>query len=155
MAGRGDGEHTVATNRKARHDYELIERVEAGIQLTGDEVKSLREGRASLVDCFGRIRDGEMWLEGMHVPAYEQGDKRTHQPMRPRKLLLHKREIERFDAELRERGYTLVPLRVYFTHGIAKVEMALARGKRRYEKRQSIAKREAQREIEQAAGRRR
>jgi SsrA-binding protein len=155
MARRVEGEHTVATNRKARHDYELIERVEAGIQLSGDEVKSLREGRASLVDCFGRIRDGEMWLEGMHVPPYEQGDKRTHQPMRPRKLLLHKREIERFDAELRERGYTLVPLRVYFTHGIAKVEIALARGKRRYEKRQSIAKREAQREIEQAAGRRR
>ncbi|HSL11670.1 MAG TPA: SsrA-binding protein SmpB [Actinomycetota bacterium] len=155
MASRGDGEHTVATNRKARHDYELIERVEAGIELTGDEVKSLREGRASLVDCFGRIRGGELWLEGMHVPAYEQGDKRTHQPMRPRKLLMHKREIERFDAELRERGLTLVPLRVYFTHGIAKVEIALARGKRRYEKRQSIAKREAQREMEQAAGRRR
>jgi SsrA-binding protein len=155
MPGRGEDERTVATNRKARHDYELIEHVEAGIMLTGDEVKSLREGRASLVDCFGRIRDGELWLEGMHVPAYEQGDKRTHQPMRPRKLLLHKHEIEHLDGELRERGYTLVPLRVYFTHGIAKVEMALARGKRRYEKRQAIAKREAQREIEREAGRRR
>lgn len=155
MPGRGEAEHTVSTNRKARHDYELVERVEAGIILTGDEVKSLREGRASLVDCFGRIRDGELWLEGMHVPPYEQGDKRAHQPTRPRKLLLHRREIEHFDAELRERGYTLVPLRVYFTHGMAKVELALARGKRRYEKRQAIAKREAQREIEQAAGRRR
>ena len=155
MAGRGEAEHTVATNRKARHDYELLERVEAGIQLTGDEVKSLRQGRASLVDCFGRIRDGELWLEGMHVPPYEQGDKRTYQPLRPRKLLLHRHEIEHFDAEIRERGFTLVPLRVYFSHGIAKVELALARGKRRYEKRQAIAKREAQREIEQAAGRRR
>lgn len=155
MPGRAESEHTVATNRKARHDYELVERVEAGIILTGDEVKSLREGRASLVDCFGRIRDGELWLEGMHVPPYEQGDKRAHQPTRPRKLLLHRREIEHFAAELRERGYTLVPLRVYFTHGMAKVELALARGKRRYEKRQAIAKREAQREIEQAAGRRR
>jgi SsrA-binding protein len=155
MPRRGEGEQTVATNRKARHDYELVERLEAGIQLTGDEVKSLREGRASLVDCFGRIRDGEVWLEGMHVPPYEQGDRRAHQPTRPRKLLLHRGEIERLDAELRERGYTLVPLRVYFAHGIAKVEIALARGKRRYEKRQAIAKREAQREIEQAAGRRR
>ena len=152
---RPEGERTVATNRKARHDYELLEQVEAGIMLTGDEVKSLREGRASLVDCYARIRDGEAWLEGMHVPAYEQGDKRTHQPMRPRKLLLHKGEIAHLDAELRERGLTHVPLRVYFTHGIAKVELALARGKRRYEKRQAIAKREAQREIEQAAGRRR
>ena len=154
-AGRGDGEHTVATNRKARHDYELIERIEAGVMLTGDEVKSPPPRRASLVDCFARVRGGELWLEGMHVPAYEQGDKRTHQPMRPRKLLVHRREIDRLDAELRERGLTLVPLRVYFTHGIAKVEIALARGKRRYEKRQAIAKREAQREIERAAGRRR
>jgi SsrA-binding protein len=150
-----EGEHTVASNRKARHDYELIERVEAGIKLTGDEVKSLRLGRASLVDCFARIRDGELWLEGMHVPAYEQGNTKTHQPLRPRKLLLHRHQIEHLDALVSERGYVLVPLRVYFTHGIAKVELAVGRGKRRYEKRQAIAKREAQREIERAAGRRR
>jgi SsrA-binding protein len=150
-----EGEHTVASNRKARHDYELIERVEAGIKLTGDEVKSLRLGRASLVDCFARIRDGELWLEGMHVPAYEQGNTKTHQPLRPRKLLLHRHQIERLEALVNERGYVLVPLRVYFTHGIAKVELAVGRGKRRYEKRQAIAKREAQREIERAAGRRR
>jgi SsrA-binding protein len=156
MRARSDeGERTVASNRKARHDYEIVERIEAGIRLTGDEVKSLRAGRASLVESYARVRDGEVWLEGMHVPAYEQGDKRTHQPLRPRKLLLHRHEIERLAAEVAERGLTLVPLRVYFTHGIAKVELGVGRGKRRHEKRQAIAKREAQREIERATGRRR
>ncbi len=156
MAGRREeGEKTVASNRKARHDYEIVERLECGIALTGDEVKSLRAGRASLVDCFARVRDGEVWLEGMHVPPYEQGDKRTHLPMRPRKLLLHRREIAHVASETREKGHVLVPLRVYFTHGVAKVELGVGRGKRRYEKRQSIAKRDAQREMERAAGRRR
>jgi SsrA-binding protein len=156
MAARKDeGEKNVATNRRARHDYELLERVECGMVLTGDEVKSLRAGRASLTDCFARVRSGEMWLEGMHIPPYEQGDKRTHQPMRPRKLLLHRREIAHLDANVNEKGLSLVPLRVYFSHGIAKVELALAKGKRRYEKRHAIAKREAQREIERATGRRR
>jgi len=155
MSRRDDGEKTVASNRRARHDYELIERYECGIQLTGDEVKSLRGGRASLTDSFGRVRDGELWLEGLHIPPYEQGDKRRHLPMRPRKLLLHRREIDEVGRAINEKGLSLVPLRVYFVHGMAKVEMALARGKRRYEKRQSIAKREAQREMERAAGRRR
>jgi SsrA-binding protein len=156
MAGPDrEGEQTVASNRKARHDYEIVERFECGIALTGDEVKSLRGGRGSLVDCFARVRDGEVWLEGMHIPAYEQGNTRTHQPVRPRKLLLHRREIEQLAAETNEKGHVLVPLRVYFTHGMAKVELAVARGKRKYEKRQSIAKREAQREMERAAGRRR
>jgi SsrA-binding protein len=156
MAGtREEGERTVATNRRARHDYDLLERFETGIRLTGDEVKSLRAGRASLVDSFGRIRDGEIWLEGMHVPPYEQGDKRTHVPLRPRKLLMHRREIERLDAAMQEKGLSLVPMRVYFTHGLAKVEVALARGRRKYEKRQAIAKREAEREMLRAAGRRR
>jgi SsrA-binding protein len=156
MAGRREeGEKTVASNRRARHDYDLLERFETGIRLTGDEVKSLRAGRASLVDCFARIRDGEVWLEGMHVPPYEQGDKRAHQPLRPRKLLMHRGEIERVDAAMQEKGLSLVPLRVYFTHGLAKVEVALARGRRRYEKRQAIAKREAEREMLRAAGRRR
>jgi SsrA-binding protein len=154
--GRADeGEKTVASNRRARHDYELLERFECGIRLTGDEVKSLRGGRASLADCYGRVRDGELWLEGMHIPPYEQGDKRTHQPLRRRKLLLHRREIDEIARAVNEKGSSLVPLRVYFVHGLAKVEIALARGKRRYEKRQSIAKREAQREMERAAGRRR
>jgi SsrA-binding protein len=156
LAGRREeGEQTVASNRKARHDYEIVERLECGIVLTGDEVKSLRAGRASLVDCFARVRDGEVWLEGMHVPPYEQGDKRTHLPTRPRKLLMHRGEIGHIAAETREKGHVLVPLRVYFTHGVAKVELGVGRGKRRYEKRQSIAKRDAQREMERAAGRRR
>jgi SsrA-binding protein len=155
MGRRDEGETTVASNRRARHDYELLERYECGIQLTGDEVKSLRGGRASLADCYGRVRDGEVWLEGMHIPPYEQGDTRRHVPVRPRKLLLHRRQIDDITREVNEKGLSLVPLRVYFVHGLAKVEVALARGKRRYEKRQSIAKREAQREMERAAGRRR
>ena len=155
MGRQDEGEKVVASNRRARHDYELLERFECGIQLTGDEVKSLRGGHASLVDCFGRVRGGEVWLEGLHIPAYEQGDKRTHLPLRPRKLLLHRREIEQIAREVNEKGLSLIPLRVFFTHGMAKVEVALARGKRKYEKRQSIAKREAQREMERAAGRRR
>ena len=157
MAGRqeAEGDKTVASNRRARHDYMLLEHVECGIRLTGDEVKSLKAGRASLTDCYARVRSGEMWLEGMHVPAYEQGDKRTHQPLRPRKLLLHRTQIAHLDAEVREKGLALVPLRVYVTHGMLKVEIALARGKRQHEKRHAIAKRDAQREMEQAQGRRR
>jgi SsrA-binding protein len=149
------GEQTVASNRKARHDYHIDERFECGIVLTGDEVKSLRGGRAALVDAFARVLDRELWLEGMHIPAYEQGDKRTHKPTRPRKLLVHRREIDRLLGLQKEQRVTLVPLRVYFTHGIAKVELGLGRGKRDYEKRQSIAKRESQREMERELGRRR
>jgi SsrA-binding protein len=156
MPGRRDeDERTVATNRRARYDFEILERFEAGIALTGSEVKSLRAGRVALTDCYARIREGEVWLEGMHVAPYEQGDTRTHQPLRPRKLLLHAGEIAKLQALTQERGFALVPLRAYFTHGIAKVELAVARGKRRHEKRQSIAKREAEREIERATGRRR
>jgi SsrA-binding protein len=150
-----DGEKTVATNRKARHDYAILERFEAGIALTGDEVKSLRGGRASLAEAFARIRDGEMWLEGMHVPPYEAGNTRTHLPVRPRKLLLHRRQIAELQAAQDRQRLTLVPLRVYFTHGLAKVELALARGKRTHEKRQAIAKREHEREIARELGRRR
>jgi SsrA-binding protein len=153
-AQRSD-DKTVATNRKARHDFAILETVECGIQLTGSEVKSLRLGQASLVDCYARLRDGEMWLEGMHIPPYEQGDKRTHEPMRPRKLLLHRRQIEALQRDSVEKGLALVPLRVYSSHGMAKVDLALARGKRQHEKRQSIAKRDAQREVERELGRRR
>ena len=156
MGGRqDDGEHTVASNRKARHDFDILQTYECGIQLTGDEVKSLRGGRASLVDCYARLSGGEIWLEGMHVPAYEQGDTRRHQPLRPRKLLLHRKQIEELAAETAEKGLALVPLRVYFTHGMCKVELALARGRRRHEKRQAIAKREAQREVDREMRRRR
>jgi SsrA-binding protein len=153
--GRDDGEKTVASNRRARHDYAILERYEAGIVLTGGEVKSLRGGRASLAEAFARVQGGEVWLEGMHVPPYEAGDKRTHVPVRPRKLLLHRHEIEELEAAQQQDRLTLVPLRVYFTHGIAKVELALGRGKRAHEKRQAIAKREHQREIERELGRRR
>jgi SsrA-binding protein len=155
MGRLDEGEKIVASNRRARHDYELIERFECGIQLTGDEVKSLRGGRASLVDSFGRVRRGEVWIEGLHIPPYEQGDTRTHLPLRPRKLLLRRREIAEITREVNEKGLSLVPLRIYFVHGLAKVELAIAKGKRKYEKRQSIAKREAEREMERAAGRRR
>jgi SsrA-binding protein len=153
--GRDDGEKTVASNRRARHDYAILERYEAGIVLTGGEVKSLRGGRASMAEAFARVRDGEVWLEGMHIPPYESGDKRTHVPVRPRKLLLHRQEIQELEAAQQQDRLTLVPLRVYFTHGMAKVELALGRGKRAHEKRQAIAKREHQREIERELGRRR
>jgi SsrA-binding protein len=156
MSGRKDEqERAVASNRKARHDYHILESLEAGIVLTGDEVKSLRGGRASLAEAFARVRDGEVWLEGMHVPPYEQGNVKAHQPLRPRKLLLHGREIVRLMGQQQEERLSLVPLRVYFTHGVAKVELAVARGKRQHEKRQAIAKREHEREIERELGRRR
>lgn len=155
MSPQAEGEKTVATNRRARHDYQILERFEAGLVLSGDEVKSLRAGRASLTESFARISGGEAWLEDMHVPPYEQGDKRRHLPLRPRKLLLHHREIAHLASEVKEKRLAIVPMRVYFAHGLAKVELGLGRGKREYEKRQSIAKREAEREIERAAGRRR
>lgn len=150
-----EGEKTVASNRRARHDYTILETFEAGIALTGDEVKSLRGGRASLAEAFARVRDGEAWLEGMHIPPYEAGDKRRHVPVRPRKLLLHRREISTIGGALQQERLALVPLRVYFTHGLAKVELALARGRRAYEKRQAIAKREHEREMRREVGRRR
>lgn len=149
------GEKVVASNRKARHDYQIIESIECGIMLTGDEVKSLRGGRASLTEAYARVRDGDVWLEGMHIPPYEQGDKRRHLPTRPRKLLLHKREIDKLVGQQQEQRLALVPLRAYFTHGMAKVEIGVGRGKREHEKRQSIAKREQEREIAQELGRRR
>lgn len=156
MPGRAaEGERIVATNRKARHDYAILERFEAGIQLTGDEVKSLRGGRASLAEAFARVRDGQVWLEGMHIPPYEPGNVRAHLPVRPRKLLLHRREIAGLQVAQEQQRLALVPLRVYFTHGLAKVELALARGKRLHEKRQAIAKREHEREIQRELGRRR
>ena len=157
MSARADlGQKTVVSNRHARHDYEILERFEAGIALSGAEVKSLRGGRGSLTESFARVRDGEVWLEGMHIPPYEQAmDKRAYDPIRARKLLLHRKQIERLIGKTAERGLALVPLRVYFAHGLAKVEIGLARGKRQYEKRQAIAEREHEREMQRAAGRRR
>jgi SsrA-binding protein len=150
-----DGQRTVSTNRRARRDYDVLERIEAGITLTGSEVKSLRGGKGSLTESYARVRDGEVWLENMHIPPYEQGIVRGYDPVRPRKLLLHRGEIARLIGKSAERGLSLVPLRIYFTHGLAKVELGLARGKREYEKRHSVAEREARREIERAMSRRR
>ncbi len=150
------GQKTVVSNRRALHDYEILERFETGIVLTGSEVKSLRGGRGSLAEAYARVRDGEVWLEGMHIPPYEQAmDKRSYEPVRPRKLLLHRGEIQRLVGKTAERGLALVPLRVYFSHGLAKLELGLARGRRQFEKRQAIAEREHRREIEREAGRRR
>ena len=150
------GQKTVVSNRRALHDYEILERFEAGIVLTGAEVKSLRGGHGSLSEAFGRARDGEVWVEGFHIPPYEQAmDKTRWDPIRTRKLLLRRKEIERLIGTITEKGLALVPLRVYFTHGMAKLELGLARGKRQYDKRHAIAEREHRREIERELGRRR
>jgi SsrA-binding protein len=146
---------TVASNRRALHDYEILDRFEAGIVLSGSEVKSLRGGRGSLSEAYGRVQGREVWLEGMHIPPYEQGEKRGYDPIRRRKLLLHRNEIERLIGKTQERGLTLVPLRVYFSHGLAKVEVGLGRGKRQFEKRQATLEREHRREMDRAARRRR
>ena len=148
------GRKLVAQNRKARHDYEVLDTYEAGLVLTGTEVKSLRAGRASLVDSFAQIKDGEAWLVGIHIPEYTQGTWTNHEPRRTRKLLLHREEIARLIGKTREGGLTLVPLSLYFRDGRAKVELALARGRRSYDKRQALAERDASREIARAVGRR-
>ena len=150
------GQKTVVSNRRAFHDYEILERFEAGIVLTGAEVKSLRGGHGSLREAFARVRNGEIWIEGFHIPPYEQAmDKTRWDPIRTRKLLLRRKEIERLIGTTTEKGLALVPLRVYFTHGMAKLELGLARGKRQYDKRHAIAEREHQREMERELGRRR
>jgi len=152
---RDAGQHAVATNRRAPHDYLIEERFEAGIVLTGSEVKSLRQGRASLAQSYARVEDGEVWIENLHIPRYEPGERRGYDPKRRRKLLLRRAEIERLIGKTAERGLTLIPIRVYFTHGLAKVEIGLGKGKRAYEKRQAIAEREHRREMDQAIHRRR
>lgn len=154
--GRGN-DRTVATNRRARHDYAIEETFEAGMVLTGPEVKSLRAGRVTLADSFARVSpDGSaVWIEGMHIPPYEMSDTRRYEPMRPRKLLLHREQIRRLVGKTAERGLTLVPLKIYFTRGMAKMELGLGRGKRQFEKRQTIAEREHRREIERAVSARR
>jgi SsrA-binding protein len=151
---REKGRKVVASNRKARHDYAILDTVEAGISLVGTEVKSLRAGRASLVDAFAQEKDGELYLHGMHVPEYAMGTWTNHEPRRVRKLLLNRGEINRLIGKTRESGLTLVPLSLYFSDGWAKVELGLARGKKAYDKRQDLAKRDADREISRALGRR-
>jgi SsrA-binding protein len=147
---REKGHKVVATNRKARHDYHVDEVYEAGLVLTGTEVKSLREGRASLADAFATVNAGEVWLERLHIPEYTQGTWTNHEPRRRRKLLLHRHEIEELAAETRERGLTLVPLSLYFKDGRAKVEIAVARGKKNYDKRQALKERQDRREADRA-----
>ena len=147
---RNVGEKLVVDNRRARHDYHLLERFEAGLVLTGTEVKSLRDGRAHLRNAYADVREGEAWLVGAHISEYEQGNAANHDPDRDRKLLLHRREIASLIGKVRERGLTVVPTRLYFKDGRAKVELAVARGKEARDKRRDIARREADRQIERA-----
>ena len=142
------GEKLIVDNRRARHEYHLSDRVEAGLVLAGTEVKSLRAGEATLQRAYAEVRDGEAWLVGLHVPEYSEGNRANHDPDRPRKLLLHRREIDRLAAAVAEKGFTLVPTRLYFRDGRVKVELALARGKELRDKRRDVADRDARRQIE-------
>jgi SsrA-binding protein len=143
----------VATNRQARHRYDLLDHWEAGMMLTGTEVKSLRGGKAQIKDGYAAVRDGEVWLHNVHIPPYAPASRENHEPERPRKLLLHNREIERLVGKTREKGLTIVPTRLYFANGRAKVEIALARGRDVGDKRQAIKEREMKREMDRAARR--
>lgn len=145
----------IAQNRKARHDYTIEDTLEAGIMLTGTEVKSCRAGKVSLTDAYAVVKDGEAWLLQAHISPYSHGNRLNHDPLRPRKLLLHRDEIARLYVKANQEGRTLVPLRLYFKHGLAKAEIAVARGKKTYDKRADIAKRESDRRIRQELGRRR
>ena len=151
---REQGRRLVAQNKKARHDYSIEDVYEAGMVLTGTEVKSLRAGRASLTDGFGVVDDGELWLIGVHIPEYTQGTWTNHEPRRKRKLLVRREELRRIASKANETGYTLVPLSLYFKDGYAKVELAVARGRQNVDKRHAIAEREAKRDIQRAVGRR-
>ena len=148
------GVKPIAENRRARHDYHLLDRYEAGLQLTGTEVKSLRAGHANLVDGYAHIRDGEAWLAGVHIPEYTEGTWTNHEPRRERKLLLHRAEIIRLIGKTKEGGITLVPVALYFKDGKAKVEIALGRGKKSYDKRQALAEKQSKREMQRALARR-
>jgi SsrA-binding protein len=142
------GEKVIVDNRRARHDYHLSDRVEAGLVLTGTEVKALRDGKATLQQAYADVREGEAWLVGLHIPEYGQGNRENHEPDRPRKLLLHRREIDRLYAQVREKGFTLVPTRLYFKDGRVKAEIAVAKGKELRDKRRDVADRDAKRQIE-------
>ncbi len=144
----------VAQNRRAWHDYFVEERVEAGLALTGTEIKSIREGRVNLREAYALIDSGEAWLHGLHIAPYAHGNRYNHDPTRTRKLLLHRQEIDRLAGRVRQSGYTLIPLQLHLRNGRAKIELGLGRGKRSYDKRQSIARRDAQREIDRALSRR-
>jgi SsrA-binding protein len=145
-----EGIKVICRNKRAFHEYHVMEKLECGIVLTGTEVKSLREGSSSLEDAYARIDDGEVWLIGSDIPEYTMAHRMNHKPKRPRKLLLHRREIAKFAGKASERGYTLVPLRMYFKQGRAKVELAIARGKQLHDKREALKKADAQRDIRRA-----
>ncbi len=147
-------EKTVSTNKKAAFDYELLKRVEAGLSLTGTEIKSIRDGSVSIREAYVRPKEGELWLVGAHIAKYAPAAGTNHEPTRDRKLLLHKRQIRELEREATTAGATIVPTRLYLKNGLAKLEIALARGKRKYDKRQTIAKREAERRMQQATRRR-
>ncbi|SDJ34241.1 SsrA-binding protein [Frankineae bacterium MT45] len=153
-SNRDPGKKIVAQNRKASHDYTIMDTFETGVVLTGTEVKALRMGRASLVDGFATIDDGEVFMHNVHIPEYSQGSWTNHAPRRTRKLLLHREEIRRLVGKTHEGGLTLVPVSIYFRDGLVKVELALAKGKKSYDKRQDMAKRDADREVTRALGRR-
>ncbi len=141
-------EKTVVSNRKARHEYEIINQVEAGLVLLGSEVKSLRSGRANLADSYARVIKGEVWVIGMHISAYKEATSQNHDPLRDRKLLLHRSEIKKLARRINEKGFTLIPLRLYFRKNIAKLELGIVRGKRQYDKKVAIAQKDAKREME-------
>lgn len=145
----------IAQNRRAGHRYQVLDELECGIQLRGTEVKSLRAGRCSIAEAHARIRGGELWLVGMHVPEYTHGNRYNHEPERERKLLAHAREIRRWEKAVREKGVTLVPLEVYFKGALVKVRLALVRGKKLYDKRETQKRRDAQRDVDRAMSRRR
>jgi SsrA-binding protein len=147
------GRKVIASNRRARHDYTILDTYEAGVVLVGTEVKSLRLGRASLADSFATVDDGEVWLRGLHIPEYDRGTWTNHEPRRTRKLLLHKKEILRLIGKTKESGLSLVPLAMYFKDGKVKIELGLGKGKKSYDKRQAIAKRDSDREIARVVGR--
>lgn len=148
-----DERQTISVNRQAYHDYFVDETLEAGIALTGTEVKSIREGHVNIRGAFARVKQGEIWLEGMHIAIYEQGTYMNHDPMRPRKLLLHRKQITRTASRMQTKGLTLVPLRLYFTHNLVKVEIGLCRGKKLFDKRETLHKRDAAREMARAVKR--
>ena len=143
-----DEQKTVVTNRKARHEYTISEKIEAGLVLRGSEVKSLRAGRANLSDAYAKISKGEIWIIGMHISPYKEATDQNHDPLRDRKLLLHQSEIKKLARRVEEKGFTLIPLRLYFKKNIAKLELGVARGKRQYDKKAAIAERDAKRDME-------
>ena len=145
-----EGKKVVATNRRARHEYDVLDRLEAGIALTGAEVKSVRAGKVSIAEAFARVDNGEVWLHGMHISPYEPASRWNSDPLRPRRLLLHRQEIRRLIGGVEEKGRTLVPLEIYFKRGRAKVDLAVAKGRKLHDKRQELKRQEARREVERA-----